>query len=132
MQLAQHITWEGLTIKFNTMIRFINFPQHSNTSQKLCILCETMCALHKLNYAIISLEERFFIIQTGNSLCSAMTDSQLAELEFSLEYKQVKSFSKWNNYKEFHKYNNPDPKDYEVLERSQIFQMVLNTWNPNK
>lgn len=40
----------------------------------------------------------------------------------SLEYKPVKNLSKWNNYKEFHKYNNPDPKDYEILERSKIFQ----------
>lgn len=69
-QLEEPITWEGLTIKFNIIIRFINFPQTSNTPQKLCTPCETVYALCKLNYTIISLEERFSIFQTRNGHCS--------------------------------------------------------------
>lgn len=72
------------------MIHFINFPQPSNTPfQKLCKLCETV---RVLNYTIMSLEEIFSIIQARNDLCSTMTGSQLADLEFLVgaQHKPVK------------------------------------------
>lgn len=74
------------------MIHCINFPQSSNTPfQKLCKLCETV---RGLNYTIMSLEEIFSIIQARNDLCSTMTGSQLADLEFrvGVQHKPVTPF----------------------------------------
>lgn len=82
------------------MIHFINFPQPSNTPfQKLCKLCETV---RVLNYTIMSLEEVFSIIQATKDLCSTMTGSQLADLEF-LVGEATQTLSDENNYsKEFY------------------------------
>lgn len=126
MQLEEHITWEGLTIKFNIMICLISFPLSSNTPQKLCTPCETVYALRKLNHILRG--EIFYYSDKEWSLLNDDRFTSSWSKILDLEHKAVKTLSKWNNYKEFHKYGIPDPREYEILGRSKTCQPWC--WTP--